>query len=96
MCRNIRTLYNFEPPASETEIREAALQFVRKISGFPKPSAANQDVFNRAVDDIANSCATLLGSLVTAAPPKNRQAQTEKSATRAIRTHDILRRRRGK
>ena len=96
MCRNIRTLYNFEPPASEIEIREAALQFVRKISGFTKPSAANEEVFSKAVDDIAKSCAALLGSLVTAASPKNRQAQAEKSTARAIRTHDNLRRRRGK
>ena len=72
MCRNIRTLSNFEPPATD-EIRAAALQFVRKISGRAKPSAANEAAFNRAVDEVAQASAALLGSLVTSASPRNRE-----------------------
>ena len=75
MCRNIRPLYNFEPPATDDEIRAAALQFVRKISGSAKPSAANQAAFNRAVDEIAQASAALLGSLVTTTSPRNREIE---------------------
>ncbi len=72
MCRNIKRLYNFEPPASEEEIQAAALQFVRKISGLARPSAANRRAFDRAVDEVARTSAILLRSLVTQAPPKTR------------------------
>ncbi|PKN29381.1 MAG: DUF2277 domain-containing protein [Deltaproteobacteria bacterium HGW-Deltaproteobacteria-21] len=85
MCRNVRVLYNFEPPATDEEIRAAALQFVRKISGFVKPSATNEKAFNRAVDEVARASSTLLGSLVTNAPPKNRDAEASKAHTRAVR-----------
>ncbi len=83
MCRNIRKLYNFEPPVTEEEIRAASLQFVRKISGFNKPSKANEAAFNSAVDDIARISAHLLSSLETNAVPKNRQDEAEKAKTRA-------------
>ncbi|MGH2745963.1 MAG: DUF2277 domain-containing protein, partial [Thermoleophilaceae bacterium] len=73
MCRNIRTLHNFEPPATDDEVRGAALQFVRKISGFTKPSQANAEAFERAVDGVAECSARLLSELVTAAPPKDRE-----------------------
>ncbi len=85
MCRNIKTLYNFEPPATEEEIRAAALQFVRKISGYAVPSAANREVFNRAVAQVTHVSSTLLASLVTTAPPKNRAAEAAKSRARAVR-----------
>ena len=83
MCRNIRTLYNFEPPATEEEIRAASLQYVRKISGYPHPSAANEAAFERAVDDVARASAALLGELVTKAPPKNREEEAAKARARA-------------
>ena len=73
MCRNIKTLYNLDPMATEDELRAAALQFVRKISGFTKPSAANEEPFSRAVDEIARASSVLLGSLVTSASPKDRK-----------------------
>jgi len=82
MCRNIRTLYNFEPPASEEEVRSAALQYVRKISGFAKPSKANEEAFERAVDEVADASSRLLASLVTSAPPKDREAEAAKAAER--------------
>jgi hypothetical protein len=82
MCRNIRTLYNFEPPASEEEVRDAAVQYVRKISGFSKPSQANAEPFDRAVDDVAEVTARLLGELVTTAPPKDREAEAAKRRAR--------------
>ena len=85
MCRNIKTLYNFEPPATEDEIRAAASQYVRKISGFATPSAANQAAFDRAVDEVALASSTLLGALVTAAPPKNREFEAAKAHARAVR-----------
>ncbi len=85
MCRNIRTLYNFEPPATDEEIRAAALQYVRKISGFAKPSAANEKAFNRAVDEIARASTILLGALVTTASPRNREAEAAKAQARTIR-----------
>jgi hypothetical protein len=83
MCRNIRTLYNFEPPASEDEVRAAALQYVRKITGFTKPSQANAEAFQRAVDAVAAASATLLGQLVTTAPPKDREVEAAKARARA-------------
>lgn len=83
MCKNIRTLYNFEPPATDAEIRAASLQFVRKISGFFKPSAVNDAAFNLAVDEIARASSTLLGSLVTAGLPKNRAAEAARASARA-------------
>lgn len=85
MCRNIKTLYNFEPRVTDDEIRDAALQFVRKISGFTKPSAANEEAFNRAVDEIAKASSTLLGSLVTSASPKNREVEASKAHARSDR-----------
>lgn len=82
MCRNIRPLFNFEPPATDEEIRAAALQFVRKLSGFHKPSAANRAAFERAVDEIAASAGTFLDSLVTNAPPRNRAVEAAKARAR--------------
>lgn len=78
MCRNIKTLHNFEPPTTDDEIRSAALQFVRKISGSNKPSARNEPVFNTAVDEIAAASAKLLNSIVTSAPPKDRGVELER------------------
>jgi hypothetical protein len=83
MCRNIRTLFNFEPPASEEEIRAASLQFVRKLSGFHKPSAANQAAFDRAVGEIAAVASDYLGSLVTNAPPRDREVEAAKARARS-------------
>ena len=83
MCRNIRTLFNFEPPATEDEIRAASLQFVRKISGFSKPSRANEDAFSAAVDDIASICHRLLLALESPGAPKNRQDEAAKAKARA-------------
>jgi len=83
MCRNIRTLHNFDPPATEDEVRAAALQYVRKVSGSTKPSKANEAVFMRAVDDIAHLTAHLLEDLVTAAPPRDREAEAAKARARA-------------
>jgi len=85
VCRNIKTLYNLDPIATEAEIRLAALQFVRKISGFTKPSAVNEEAFNRAVDEIARASSALLGSLVTIASPKNREVESSKAHARALR-----------
>ncbi len=83
MCRNIRTLYNFEPPATRDEINAAAVQFVRKISGFSKPSAVNEAAFVRAVDEIAGSTQRLIDSLTTHAAPKNREVEAEKRRARS-------------
>ena len=83
MCRNIRTLYNFEPPASDAEVRAAAEQYVRKISGFTKPSQANAEAFERAVEDVAKISARLLGELSTTAPPKDREVEAAKARARA-------------
>jgi hypothetical protein len=83
MCRNIRTLYNFEPTASDDEVRAAALQYVRKISGFTKPSQANAAAFERAVDRVASISGELLDELVTAAAPRNREAEAAKARARA-------------
>ena len=83
MCRNIRTLYNFDPPASEEEVRAAALQYVRKISGFNKPSRANQEAFARAVDAVAHASSDLLAELQTTARPRDREAERVKAQARA-------------
>jgi len=83
MCRNIRTLYNFEPPATEEEVRAASLQYVRKISGFTKPSQANEEAFSQAVDEVAAISAKLLSRLQTAAPPKDREVEAAKARARA-------------
>jgi hypothetical protein len=83
MCRNIRTLHNFEPPATTEEIQASALQYVRKVSGSTKPSHANEEAFNRAVEDIAAITTRLLSELVTSAPPKNRDAEAAKARARA-------------
>ena len=83
MCRNIRTLFNFDPPATELEIRDASLQFVRKLSGFNVPSQANREAFDRAVEEIAHVTAHLLEDLVTTTPPKNREAEAAKARARA-------------
>lgn len=85
MCRNIRVLFNFDPPASDDEIRLAALQYVRKISGYANPSAANEAAFNRAVDEVARVSAELLDSLVTTARPRNREEELAKAHERAVR-----------
>jgi hypothetical protein len=83
MCRNIRTLYNFEPPATDEEVRAASLQFVRKISGFTKPSAANKEAFDRAVEQVAHISQHLLADLVTNAPPKDREVEAAKAKARS-------------
>ena len=83
MCRNIQTLYNFEPAATEEEIRAAALQYVRKVSGFNKPSRANAEAFDRAVDEVFATTEALLARLVTSAPPKDREVEAEKRRARA-------------
>jgi hypothetical protein len=83
MCRNIKTLFNFEPPATEDEIRASALQFVRKLSGFNAPSKANEAVFNRAVDDVAKVARTLLASLHTHAPARDREVEAAKARERS-------------
>jgi hypothetical protein len=87
MCRNIRTLYNFEPPATEDEVRAAALQYVRKISGFTKPSKANEEAFHRAVDTVAEVSRQLLAELSTTAPPKDREVEAAKARARAQRRY---------
>ena len=83
MCRNIKTLFNFEPPATENEVRASALQFVRKLSGFSKPSHANQDAFNLAVEEVSAAALKLLASLHTHAPPRDREVEAEKAKERA-------------
>jgi hypothetical protein len=83
MCRNIRTLFNFEPPATDEEVRASALQFVRKLSGFAHPSRANEAPFNRAVDEVTQAAQRLLASLETASPAKNREEEAEKARARA-------------
>ena len=83
MCRSIKTLFNFEPPATELEIRDAALQFVRKLSGFSVPSKANEDAFELAVEEVAGAARRLVASLVTPAAPKNRELEAEKARTRS-------------
>jgi hypothetical protein len=87
MCRNIHTLFNFEPHASEEEIRDAALQYVRKISGFTKPSKANEEAFARAVDEVAAATGKLIAELVTSAPPKDRELEAERARARAAKRY---------
>jgi hypothetical protein len=83
MCRNIRTLHNFAPPATPEEVRASALQFVRKLSGFAHPSKANEQVFNHAVDEVARIAQELLGSLTTTAPPRDREIEAAKARARS-------------
>jgi hypothetical protein len=83
MCRNIKTLFNFEPPANDEEIRDASLQFVRKLSGFTRPSKANERAFQRAVDEVAHIARKLIDSLETTAPPRNRDLEAAKARARA-------------
>ena len=83
MCRNIRTLHNFEPPATEDEIRASAIQYVRKISGFTKPSQANAEAFERAIDEVTSVTTRLLDELVTNAPPKDREVEAAKAKARS-------------
>lgn len=85
MCRNIKVLANFEPPATDDEVRSSALQFVRKLSGTTKPSRANEEAFNRAVEEVTTSARRLLGSLVTSAPPRDREVEARKAKERSIR-----------
>jgi hypothetical protein len=83
MCRNIRPLFNFEPPATEAEIRASALQFVRKVSGFNKPSKVNEDAFHRAVDEVAEAAHQLIDSLSSASPPRDRETEAQKARERS-------------
>src|SRR5262249_3584267 len=83
MCRNIRNLYNFKPPATDEEIHASSLQFVRKLSGFNRPSKANEEAFNRAVDTVTQAARELIDSLVTTAPPRDREVEAEKARARA-------------
>jgi hypothetical protein len=85
MCRNIKTLHNFSPPATNDEVRASSLQFVRKLSGFTQPSKANEDAFNRAVDDVTHVARHLLDSLVTNAPPRNRETEALKARARSTK-----------
>jgi len=88
MCRNIKTLHNFKPPATEEEIRASAIQFVRKLSGFNKPSKVNEAAFNQAVDEVTRAATELLDSLVTSAPPRDREVEAAKARARtALRFH---------
>jgi hypothetical protein len=87
MCRNIHTLFNFEPPATEDEVRAAALQYVRKISGFTKPSQVNEEAFARAVEEVAEASTRLLDSLVTSASPKDREAEAARARERAAQRY---------
>jgi hypothetical protein len=87
MCRNIRTLYNFEPPTTNEEVRDAALQYVRKISGFTKPSQANAEAFERAVDAVTEASTRLLDDLVTTAPPKDREVEAAKRRARSAQRY---------
>lgn len=83
MCRNIKTLHNFEPPATQEEVHASSLQFVRKLSGFSKPSKANEEAFNRAVEKVSQAASELLDSLVTNAPPRDREVEAAKAKARA-------------
>jgi len=83
MCRSIKTLFNFEPPATDEEVRAASLQFVRKLAGFPKPSKANEAAFDRAVEDVTRIARELVDSLVTTAPPRDREVEAERAKARA-------------
>jgi hypothetical protein len=90
VCRNIKTLYNFAPPATEGEVRAAALQYVRKVSGFTSPSAANRKAFDRAVDEVARVSEELLGALVTSAAPRDREVEAARARERAVRRFGAL------
>jgi len=83
MCRNIRNLYNFKPPATDEEIHASSLQFVRKLSGFNRPSKANEEAFNRAIDTVTQAARELIDSLITTAPPRDREIEAEKARARA-------------
>jgi hypothetical protein len=83
MCRNIKTLHNFKPPATEEEIRASSIQFVRKLSGFTKPSKANEEAFNRAVEQVTQAATELLDSLITTAPPRDREVEAAKARARS-------------
>jgi hypothetical protein len=85
MCRNIHTLFNYEPPATDEEVRSAALQYVRKVSGFTKPSRANEEAFARAVDEVTEATSRLLGELVTTAAPRDREVEAERAKARAAK-----------
>lgn len=85
MCRNIKVLANFEPPATDDEVRASALQFVRKLSGTTKPSKANEEIFNRAVDEVTEVARRLVDSLVTQAPPRDREVEAQKAKERSLR-----------
>jgi hypothetical protein len=89
MCRNIHTLFNFEPPATEEEVHDAALQYVRKVSGFTKPSKANEQAFDRAVEEVAAASSRLLDALVTAATPKDREVEAAKARERAAKRYAV-------
>jgi len=84
MCRNIKTLHNFKPPATDEEVRASAIQFVRKLSGFTKPSKANEEIFNLAVDEVTESARKLIDSLHTTAPPRDREVEALKARARAV------------
>jgi hypothetical protein len=84
MCRNIRTLYNFEPPTTDEEVREAAVQYVRKVSGMQKPSQTNAEVFERAIDEVAATTSRLMQGLVTSSPPRDREVEAERRRARAV------------
>ena len=87
MCRNIHTLFNFDPPATEDEVRDAALQYVRKVSGFTKPSRANEEAFARAVDEVTGATQRLLDTLVTTSAPKDREVEAERARARAAKRY---------
>jgi hypothetical protein len=91
MCRNIRTLHNFDPPASDDEVRASSLQFVRKLCGFTKPSRVNEEAFNRAVDEVVHVAHHLLDSLVTTAPPRNREVEALKAKDRSAKRFAAIR-----
>ncbi|HEX7281349.1 MAG TPA: DUF2277 domain-containing protein [Vicinamibacterales bacterium] len=91
MCRNIKTLFNFDPPATDEEVRAASLQFVRKLSGFTAPSKANEQVFNQAIDDVAKIARRLVDELATNAPPKNREEEAAKAKARAAERYGTAR-----
>jgi hypothetical protein len=91
MCRNIKTLFNFDPPATDEEVRAASLQFVRKLSGFTAPSKANEQVFNQAIDDVAKIARRLMDELATNAPPKNREEEAAKAKARAAERYGTAR-----
>ena len=89
MCRNIHTLFNYEPAATDEEIRDAALQYVRKLSGFTKPSKANEETFARAVDEVAAASRRLVDTLVTSAPPKDREVEAKRARARAAKRYAV-------